>query len=166
MFNCFSYNNFIIVHRLPESVSDCVCVCVCVSCLLCGSDFNCILKNHYCKSWKIDRHCDLFETIWNKMPLKDWIAIQHRFQLTWTVDDSLFSGSLAQSRAVTTKLYIGIVSRSSACCVWIVPFDMIMKSLFSSPAVILYSMRPLYPATQKKKKENKRRKNTCQFNGK
>lgn len=85
--------------------------------------------------------------------------------LTWTVDESLFSGSLAQSRAVTTKLYIGIVSRSSACCVRIVPFDMIMKSLFSSPAVILYSMRPLYPAKKiHKKKSNKTKLNKIYYN--
>lgn len=64
---------------------------------------------------------------------------------TWTVDESRFSGSSAESRAVTTKLYIGIVSRSSMRCVRIVPFCRIIKSLLSSPAVMLYSMRPLLP---------------------
>lgn len=65
--------------------------------------------------------------------------------LTWTVDESLFSGSIAQSRAVIVKLYMGSVSRSSACCVTIEPFVIIVKSLLSSPAVIMYSIFPLWP---------------------
>lgn len=65
--------------------------------------------------------------------------------LTCTVDESLFSGSIAQSRAVIVKLYMGSVSRSRACCVTIEPFVIIEKSLLSSPAVIMYSIFPLWP---------------------
>lgn len=65
--------------------------------------------------------------------------------LTCTVDESRFSGSIAQSRAVIVRLYIGIVSRSKACFVTIEPFVIIVKSLLSSPAVIMYSIFPLCP---------------------
>lgn len=44
---------------------------------------------------------------------------------TCTVDDSRFSGCFAESFAVTTKLYVLLVSRSSSCFVIIVPFCII-----------------------------------------
>lgn len=68
-----------------------------------------------------------------------------KLNLTWIVDDSRFSDSWAESSAVTTRLYVLIVSRSSRRLVRIVPFCAISKSLLSSPAVMLYSMWPLCP---------------------
>lgn len=53
--------------------------------------------------------------------------------------------SLAQSLAVTIKLYELFVSLSSSRRVRIVPLAAISKSLLSSPDVIAYSMRPLSP---------------------
>lgn len=61
------------------------------------------------------------------------------------MDERRLSGSRAQSFAVTTKLYELFVSRSTSCFVSIVPFWTISKSPFSSPAVMMYSMRPLFP---------------------
>lgn len=65
--------------------------------------------------------------------------------ITWTVDDRRLSGSIAQSFAVTIKLYELFVSRSTRRFVRIVPFAAITKSSCSSPAVIVYSIRPLSP---------------------
>lgn len=71
--------------------------------------------------------------------------------LTCTVDDSCCSGGRAASVACTTRPYELRVSRSSSLRVTIVPLGWMWKAPCSSPAVIVYTMRPLSPVLMKKR---------------